>query len=110
MIPGVHWHGTFSVLCSSTAAGRPTTCQKSLQIPAVGRGNSLTLLLAGQDLNLQDKGTDRMLMTAIDLDIEAEVPHFSGQKCSLGLANLMAPCWRRLCIYSLNNTCHSVHN
>ena len=69
MIPGVHWHGTFSVLCSSTAAGRPATCQKSLQIPAVGRVNSLTLLSAGQDLNLQDKGTDWMLMTAIDLTL-----------------------------------------
>ncbi len=71
------------------------TCQKPLQIPAVGSSNSLTLLLAGQDLNVQDKGADRMLMIAIDLDIEAEVPHIRSQKCSLGLLNLMVPCWRR---------------
>ena len=63
-------------------------------------GNSLTQLSAGQDLIIQDKGADRMLMTAIDLDIEAEVPHFRSQKYSLGLVNLMTPCWRHTWIHS----------
>ena len=55
--------------------------------PDRGQHHSLTLLSAGQDLNSQDRGADRGLMTATKPRIEAEVLHVRSQHHYLGLVN-----------------------